>query len=142
MFACLYKSDQPVRAGQSRTTTTDSDVRGGTGSRLLEVARLFSPRVDARSDAVITLEVDGLTRLFGDDKAVGEQLRRTAADAGLGPVHVAIAATRTTAILCAAARAGVTVVPAGEEAAVLAPLPLRMLEILAPDERSSLTPRA
>ncbi|MCX6539789.1 MAG: hypothetical protein NT151_12780 [Acidobacteria bacterium] len=96
------------------------------------MARLFSPRVDARSDTVITLEVDGLTRLFGDDKAVGDQLRRTAADAGLGSVHVGVAATRTTAILCAAARAGVTVVPAGEEAAVLAPLPLRMLEIFLP----------
>jgi protein ImuB len=100
---------------------------------LLDVARQFSPRVDARSETAITMEVDGLSRLFGDDKAIGEQLRRAAADAGLGPVHVGIAATRTTAILCAAARAGVTVVPAGEEAAVLAPLPLRMLEIFLPN---------
>ncbi|MCX6543877.1 MAG: hypothetical protein NTV05_05630 [Acidobacteria bacterium] len=96
------------------------------------MARLFSPRVDARSETVITLEVNGLTRLFGDDKAVADQLCRAAADAGLGPVHVGVAATRTTAILCAAARAGVTVVPAGEEAAVLAPLPLRMLEVFLP----------
>jgi protein ImuB len=119
---------------------------GGTGSRLLAVARLFSPRVEAQSDTVITLEIDGLTRLFGDDKAVGGQLRRMAADAGLGPVHVGVAATRTTAILCAAARAGVTVVPAGEEAAVLAPLPLRTLEVFlpAPDSqsRSHGTPKA
>jgi hypothetical protein len=103
---------------------------------LLEVARLLSPRVDVRSDAVITLEVDGLTRLFGDNKTIGDRLRRASADAGLGPVHVGIAATRTTAILCAVARAGVTVVSEGEEAAVLSPLPLRMLEVFLPSPES------
>jgi len=148
MFACLYKPPNGVRPQIMGSDPISGPIsgRGGTGSRLLAVARLFSPRVNAHSDTVITLEVDGLTRLFGDDKAVGGQLRRTAADAGLGPVHVGIAATRTAAILCAAARAGVTVVPAGEEAAVLAPLPLRMLEIFlpAPDSqsRSHGTPKA
>jgi len=136
MFACLYKPDQPRGNGVRPHFSSDAEKTGSdpiSGSRLLDVARLFSPRVDARSDTVITLEVDGLTRLFGDDKAIGDRLRRAAADAGLGPVHVAIAATRTTAILCAAARAGVTVVPAGEEAAVLTPLPLRMLEVFLPN---------
>ena len=136
MFACLYKPDQPRGNGVRPHFSSDAEKMGSdpiSGSRLLDVARLFSPRVEAQSDTVITLELDGLTRLFGDDKAIGDRLRRTAADAGLGPVHVGIAATRTTAILCAAARAGVTVVPAGEEAAVLAPLPLRTFEIFLPN---------
>ena len=135
MFACLYKPPNRPLNGVRPHFSSDAEKMGSdliSGLRLLDVARLFSPRVDARSDTVITLEVDGLTRLFGDDKAVGDRLRRAAADAGLGPVHVGIAATRTAAILCAAARAGVTVVPAGEEAAVLAPLPLRTLEVFLP----------
>ena len=145
MFACLYKPDQPRENGVRPRFSPDAEKKGSgpiSGSRLLDVARLFSPRVDARSEAVITLEVDGLTRLFGDHKAIGDQLRRAAADAGLGSVHVAIAATRTTAILCAAARAGVSVVPAGEEAAVLAPLPLRTLEVFLafPESRLSRRP--
>jgi protein ImuB len=143
MFACLYKPENGVRPHFSSDAEKENMGSGPIfGSRLLEVARLFSPRVDARSDTVITLEVDGLTRLFGDDKAVGEQLRRAAADAGLGPVHVGIAATRTTAILCAAARAGVTVVPAGEEAAILAPLPLRLLEVFLPNAESRVPRRS
>ena len=42
-------------------------------------------------------------------------------------VHVAVASTTTAAILLAHARAGLTVIPRGEEAAALAPLPLRVL---------------
>ncbi len=139
MFACLYKPAQPRGNGVRPQFSSGAEKMGSDpipGSRLLDVARLFSPRVDARSETVITLEVDGLTRLFGDHKAIGDQLRRAAADAGLGPVHVGLAATCTTAILCAAARAGVTVVPAGEEAAMLAPLPLRMLEVFLPNPDS------
>jgi len=136
MFACLYKPDQPREHGGRPPFSPDAEKTGSdpaSGSRLLDVARLFSPRVDARSETVVTLEVDGLTRLFGDHKTIGDQLRRAAVDAGLGSVHVAVATTRTTAILCAAARAGVTVVPAGDEAAFLALLPLRMLEVFLPD---------
>jgi protein ImuB len=42
-------------------------------------------------------------------------------------VHVAVAATSTAAILLAQARAGLTVIPPGEEAKALAPLPLSAL---------------
>ena len=112
-----------------RAAPTDAAGRSGPGATLLKVARQCSPRVDVRAETTVVLAVDGLARLFGDDKAVGDRLRRVAADAGLVGVHVGLAATRTTAMLCAAARAGVTVVPAGEEAAVLAPMPLRMLEV-------------
>jgi protein ImuB len=95
---------------------------------LVDVARSYSPRVEVLSEQIVLLDLEGLTRLFGDASAIGERLRQSAVEQGHAPVRVALAATRTAAILLAAARAGVTVVPEGDEAAALAPLPLRMLQ--------------
>lgn len=77
-------------------------------------------------DSTVTLDISGLGRLIGEPRAIGDALRRTAADAGLR-VHIAIAATTTAAILLAHARAGLTVVARGEEEVTLAGLPLRTL---------------
>jgi protein ImuB len=99
------------------------------------VAREFSPRVEICSAPAtaagreITLDLSGLSRLFGDARTIGEELRRTAADHGLR-VRVAIASTRTTARLHAHHRAGLTVIEPGTEAASLAPLPIGLLSIL------------
>ena len=99
---------------------------------MASLARDFSPRVEthapsvSRGDHMVTLDVSGLGSLIGEPRAIGEELRRAAADAGLR-VHIAIAATTTAARLVACARAGLTVVPRGEEAKTLAPLPLRTL---------------
>ena len=92
---------------------------------------MVSPRVAARSGRQIVIDVEGLERLVGDARAIGERLRQAAADRGIAPVHVAVAGTCTAAMLLAVARAGVTVVAEGEEAAALAPLPLRTLAVLA-----------
>jgi protein ImuB len=96
---------------------------------LVQIARDFSPRVETHGERTVTLDISGLGSLIGEPRSIGEELRRTAADAGL-PVHIAVAATSTAAILLAHARAGLTVVPRGEEAAALAPLPLRTLTTL------------
>jgi protein ImuB len=96
---------------------------------LLQLARDFSPRVETHDARTVTLDISGLGGLIGDPRAVGQELRRSAADAGLS-VHIAVAATSTAAIVLARGRAGLTVVPAGEEAAALAPLPLRLLSQL------------
>jgi protein ImuB len=106
-------------------------------SALLDVARTVSPRVAARGTCQVVLDVEGLERLVGDPTAIGEHLRQMAVDRGIAPVHVAVAGTCTAAVLLAAARAGVTVVAAGEEAAALAPLPLRTLAVLAAEEREA-----
>ena len=90
---------------------------------LMQIARDFSPRVETHGDRTVTLDISGLGSLIGSPRSIGEELRRTAADAGLC-VHIAVASTSTTAILLAHARAGLTVVPRGNEASVLAPLPL------------------
>ncbi len=103
-------------------------------SVLLEIARMVSPRVAARSRHQIVIDIDGLERLVGDPKAIGERLRQAAADRGIAPVHVAVAGTCTAAMLLAAARTGVTVAAEGEEAAALASLPLRALTALIQEE--------
>ena len=120
MFACLYVPPPSASRGASSSAGEERDV-----SVLLDIARMVSPRVAARSRHQIVIDIDGLERLVGDPKAIGERLRQAAADRGIAPVHVAVAGTCTAAMLLAAARAGVTVAAEGEEAAALAPLPLR-----------------
>ena len=95
-------------------------------SPLIALARDFSPRIETHGERVVTLDISGLGRLLGDARAIGEQLRRNAADSGLR-VNIAVASTRTAAILLAQSRAGLTVVPPGTEASTLAPLPLSAL---------------
>jgi hypothetical protein len=75
------------------------------------------------------MDVGGLGQLHGDLHAIGQALRRAAARRHV-TVRVAIAATRVAAILMAAARDGISVVPPGTEAAALAPVSLEHLEIL------------
>jgi protein ImuB len=114
MFACLH-----APAG--------SDV----SSSLVEIARTCSPRVCARGERMVTMDVEGLSGLVGDDRAVAEQIRRAASDGGYPEARVAVAATQTAAILLACARPGITVVETGGEAAALAPLPVAALAALA-----------
>lgn len=142
MFACLYLPPSPNGAGRAgRAGGAGKAGRGKSGQvgfplpavqplppfhALLALARDFSPRLESHSERLVTLDISGLDRLFGTPQSIGEALRRTAAERGLH-THVAIAATRTAALLLAQARAGLTVIAAGEEAAALAPLPLRVL---------------
>ncbi|MBI4476280.1 MAG: DNA polymerase Y family protein [Acidobacteria bacterium] len=112
MFACLYLPLSPAES--------DRGV-------LSQIAYDFSPRVEALSDRLVLLDVSGLGRLLGDAQTIADELRRAAADKRVA-AHVVVAGTRTAAVMVAHARAGVTVVPPGEEAATLAPLSLRLLE--------------
>jgi protein ImuB len=116
MFACLYL---PPRV----------DLDGLRAEALVNLARDFSPRIETHGDGLVTLDIDGLGSLLGDPRAIGEQLRRNAADTGLR-VNIAVASTATAAILLAQSRAGLTVVPPGAEAVTLAPLPLSVLSKL------------
>jgi len=103
-----------------------STVEGAPPDVLAEVAREFSPRIEVCSHAEIVLDLNGLTRLFGEARTIAEELRRTAADRGLR-VRVAIAGTRTAARLLVRYRAGLTLVEPGNEAAAVAPLPIALL---------------
>jgi protein ImuB len=93
---------------------------------LSALAREFSPRLETHGDRAVLIDVTGLGRLIGTAEEIGVELRRAAAARGL-ETSAAIAATRMAALLLAHGRPGLTIVPAGREAASLAPLPLGVL---------------
>ncbi len=120
MYACLYSA-------------------GSACSALTVVAAEFSPRYETRGDLVV-IDVRGLDRLFGAPRAIGDELRRDAADRGLR-AHVAIASTQTAAVLLAVSRPGVVVVERGGEADAVASLPIDLLDTLDHDYRGARSAR-
>jgi protein ImuB len=114
-------------------------AEGSPSDVLMEVARDFSPRVEACGGREVTLDLSGLTRLFGDAKTIAAELRRTAADRGL-QVRVTIAGTRTAARLLVHDRAGVTIVEPGDEAAALDSLPLALLARITANDQNANDP--
>ena len=107
------------------------DAATGDGV-LLELAHEFSPRVEACGPREVALDLEGLARLFGDLRTMGDELRRAAAERGAA-VRVAIAGSRTAARLLARAAGtpeAVTIVEPGAEAAALAALPIEVLVTL------------
>lgn len=96
-------------------------------SPLVSVAAEFSPRFEQHRTDLVSVDLRGLARLFGSPRAIGAELRREAASRGLR-VHVAIAPTRTAAMVLALTRPGVTVVPNGGVAGALADVPLAVLD--------------
>ena len=111
----------------------DADA-SGDGAALGAIARDFSPRVEEHRDGLVSIDVGGLERLIGSPRTIGEELRRAAAARGLD-VHVAIAGSRSAALVAALARPGLTVVEHGGVAVALAPVPVGILEKIAPDMR-------
>jgi len=104
---------------------------------LESIARSCSPRVSPHGDRVVLFDASGLTALFGAPAHLAEELRRQAVARQLD-ARVVLAATSTAAWILAHARPGVAVVPAGQEAAALASVPLAPLAqlpemALAPD---------
>jgi len=93
---------------------------------LLVLARAFTPRVEARAPTPVLLDLHGLGRVWPTPEALGRALL-AAARARAIEAHVALAFSRTTALVVAQARSGLTIVPAGGEANALAPLPLALL---------------
>ncbi len=104
----------------------DLDAERSAAAALLDVAMATSPRVEAAAPDRVHLDLTGL-ELFGDERQIGERLALGAASLDL-PARVGIAGSRTAAGLATRAAAGVTIVPAGEEAAFLAPLPVALLD--------------
>ena len=116
-------------------------AEGSSIEAVQEVALEFSPRIEVNSPREVTIDLSGLTRLFGDARAMGEALGRTAADRGLR-VRLAVAGTRTAARLLAhGAREPVTIVNPGDEAAALAGLPIQLLAVVTHDESTPSHPR-
>jgi protein ImuB len=124
----LTTNAQRLTTNAQRLTTNDQRPT----SPLLAIAAEFSPRYEQHRADLVSLDLRGLSRLFGSPRAIGEELRREAATRGLR-VHVALAVTRMAALVLASARPGLTVVAAAEQPAALASIPLGVLERLHED---------
>ena len=125
MYACLYL---PPRSITNRTQTNATKA-------LVDLARGHSPRVELHGQRLVILDVRGMERLCGSPPEIGAMLRRAAADRDL-LVRVAVAATRMAALVATQGRSGLTVIPPGSEADVLASLPLMTLKQLAQAQAS------
>lgn len=111
MFACLCVPGLPS-SGEAR---------------LIECAAAFSPVFERTAPGAVTLELDGTARLFGAPEQAARRIAQHAASCGL-QARVAVAADPDTALLMARGSPGVTFVPPGREAELLAPLPVELLE--------------
>jgi protein ImuB len=131
MYACLFRPPAPDPESnrgdrEDRGDRNCSALSASSAVALDALAREYSPRYERHSADLVSIDVSGLERLFGSPRAIAGQMRRDAASRG-ARVHVAIAGTRTAALVLAHAHPGVTVVMPGDEAETLAPLPLAML---------------
>jgi len=105
---------------------------------LLELAREFTPRVEAKAPSPVLLDLHGLGRLWPTPGELGHALVAAATARAL-QAQVALAFSRVAALVLARSCPGLTIVPAGAEAAALAPLPLERLAL--PKEREELLKR-
>jgi protein ImuB len=107
----------------------DGECERAAQEALLEVAEGFSPRVEDAGEGIAYLDVDGSERHYPDpspEVELGRSLMRAAEAAGL-PARAGIASSKLAARVAAGQPEPPVVVPAGEEAAFLAPLPLQRL---------------
>jgi len=128
LYACVY---QPPLA----------DSACSAANVLTELAEAFSPRYERHGVPLVIIDIRGLDRLIGSPSTIGGELRREAAARGLR-AHIAIARTRTAAMVLALSSPGVRVADAGQEAEALAPISINILEKLDQDLASGSTLQA
>ncbi|MGA2877647.1 MAG: hypothetical protein ABSG13_01720 [Bryobacteraceae bacterium] len=104
MFACLF----------------------GNSPRLAELARQFSPLVESVATDTVVLSITGLDRLIGDEHQIASAISRRGTEMGLA-ANLAIASNPSAAVLAARNIPGVTIIPFGKEAEVIASLPVEVL---------------
>jgi len=95
---------------------------------LLDIGWSVSPRMEDTASDTIVLDLSGLTQLFGTEPEIGAHLARRARECGLF-ANVAIAGNVDTVLIAARGFAGVTVIPAGEEAKRIGELPVGVLSL-------------
>jgi protein ImuB len=122
MFCALVAAIAAGPSASAASVTATTEV-------LAAVARGASPRVEIVGPGVVVIDARGLARLFGHEAQVAALCRQQAADRGV-TAAVAVASTRTAALLLALDGSEVTV-PAGGEAAALASRPIALIARLA-----------
>jgi protein ImuB len=86
----------------------------------------FSPVVEQTAPDTVTLDASGLDRLWGFPQDVAAAIARRASEIRM-KVNIALAANPDSAICAARGFAGVSIIPQGDEAKFLGPLPLSWL---------------
>jgi protein ImuB len=132
LYATVYQPPAGISASSACSARSTALRASRAESRdaahlLTEVAEAFSPRYERHGEQLITIDLRGLDRLLGSPRTIGEELRRDAADRGLR-AHIAIARTRTAAMILALSSPGLRVIENGQEMAALAPIPIGVLE--------------
>ncbi len=109
----------------------DAVAERSASEALLEAATTLSPRIEASANDRVFADISGMERLFPGDSGEAE-IGRTAmlaAEVLSLVIQVGIADTKLAARIAAINPNSPTVVPAGGEAAFLAPLPLIRLDL-------------
>jgi protein ImuB len=90
---------------------------------LVECAAYFSPLIEKTSSDTAVFDIRGLRRIYGTPEEIASEIERRV---GI-PANLALASNPDAAVHAAQGIRGVTILPAGREAAILAPLPLYLL---------------
>ena len=93
---------------------------------LTSLAFEFSPTVEQTAAGTVTFDASGLDRLFGLPQDVAASLARRAVEIQ-AKANIAIAANPDAAICAARGFSGASIIPYGDEAKFLAPLPIALL---------------
>ncbi len=117
----------------------DSESERSAQEALLEIAESYSPRVEDGGEGIVYIDLDGIPALLPPsprlpvppsepdaELRLGREIR-ACADKNSLPARVGIASSKLSARVAASLARSPTVVPAGEEASFLAPLPLARL---------------
>jgi protein ImuB len=96
---------------------------------LLALAREFTPRAQSLAPGEVLLDLHGLGRVWPTPQELGGAVLAAAHGRGWTGLRVALAWTRVAALVAARGGDGLTVIPPGQEAAALAPLPLDLLDL-------------
>jgi len=93
---------------------------------LTALAFQFSPTVEQTAPDTVTFDASGLERLFGFAQDIAASLARRAGELQV-KASIAIAANPDAAICAARGFSGTSIIPYGDEAKFLAPLPVSLL---------------
>ena len=108
----------------------DGECEAAAQEALLDVAESFSPRVEDGGEGLAYIDIDGLERHHpgeSPEEELGRAMMLAVEQRAGLPVRVGVASSKLAARLAAEQPHAPTLVPAGGEAAFLAPLPLAQL---------------
>lgn len=104
------------------------------------MACFFSPRIEAVATypGTYVLDIQGMSSLFGDAAQLAHKLRQKIMAAGF-LANVAVSGNFHAAVCLARGRAGVSIVPPGDERRALGSLPLQVLDLEPEQEETFLS---